>query len=98
MYIISTIFAPYRVCLRHKNLGKRKSRTKSKDDILFKKSCQISILSRYDTVMTLAYFDHNNECGLAIFGISLCVLIFNVFFGPMNRNLPVFYLHNIEKK
>ena len=68
--------------------GIRISREKSKDDIIFIKSCQLSRVSRYGKGMAVTYFDHNNEWRLEIIDrISSCELI---FVSTMKRNVPIY--------
>ena len=53
--------------------GRIISKTRSKYDIILIELCQLSIVSRYGTRITVAYFYHNNEWWLAINGSkSLC--------------------------
>ena len=67
--------------------GRIISKTRLKYDIIFIESCQLSRVS-YGTVITMEYFDLNNEWLLAIIGrISSCELVIYVFVGPMKRKL-----------
>ena len=62
----------------------------SKYDILFIKSFQLSIVSRYGTCKVVAYVDHNSELLLAVIGIIYsCVLVFCIFVFPIKRNFHV---------
>ena len=46
------------------------SNTRSKDDIIFVESFQLSRLSRYGTGITAAYFYHKNECKWSTISIT----------------------------
>ena len=69
----------------------RISMDESEDHILFIGSFELSKVSRYCIVVTVAYFDYDKECILSIIGIIIsCDLVMYVFVFPMKINVLVF--------
>ena len=75
----------------HIVLGWRIFRDKSKDYILFIKSCQLYTVSIYGTGITVADLRDKNELILEVIGkISSCELVIYVFVGRMRRDTTIF--------